>query len=42
MTWKSDTVTIRGTLHLKGSRKDDKESDSFLATVDDASVVARH
>ena len=41
MAWKSDTVTVQGTLHLKGSRKDDKEADAFYVTLDDAVVTAR-
>jgi hypothetical protein len=41
MTWKSEMVTVEGTLHLKGRDKADKEAAPFLATVDEAVVVGR-
>lgn len=41
ITWKSNTLTIEGTLHLKGRRGEDAESSQFLVTLDDAVVIAR-
>lgn len=41
MHWKSDTVTVEGTLRLMGRNGKDAEDQKFLYTVDDAAVVPR-
>jgi hypothetical protein len=41
ITWKSNTLAVEGTLHLKGRRGEDEESSQFLVTLDDAVVIAR-